>query len=115
MAQTYAKKAQFIFIYIREAHAADEWPMDYLNEGINVNFKKPKVLHQRIVLAQKFVDQFQIKLPIYVDGIDDTISSLYSAAPERLYIIKNNRVNYKGGPGPMCYDLEELELHLQQI
>ena len=89
--------------------------MDYLNQNIDVNFEKPTALHQRLFLAQKFIDRFQIQLPIYVDDIDDTISSLYSALPERLYVIKNSQINYKGGPGPMCYDLEDLESHLQQL
>ncbi|EDV24912.1 uncharacterized protein TRIADDRAFT_56321 [Trichoplax adhaerens] len=115
MGKKYADKAQFILIYIKEAHASDEWPLDYLNDSMDVSFKKPRVLEERMSLAKQFIDRFDIKLPVYVDDIKDTMAKEYSATPERLYVIRDGKISYKGGPGPMCYDLDELESHLQEL
>lgn len=39
----------------------------------------------------------------------------YSAKPERLYIIKDGKITFKGGPGPYSYALEELDDALRKI
>lgn len=54
--------------------------------------------------------------PVVVDTMQNQSSQHYAALPERLYVLQQGRILYKGQPGPWNYDPEEvravlLELH----
>lgn len=100
-------------VYIKEAHPTDEWQMKS-NETENVCYAQPRTLEDRLAIANDFVARFQYPIPLLVDGMDNAADQLYAGWPERIYILdEQNRIVYKGEPGPFGFHPEEAEAWLQ--
>jgi type I thyroxine 5'-deiodinase len=110
ISKEYVEKADFIAVYISEAHPVDGWKLDQ-----EICFKQPKTLQQRINIAKAFVKDFDFKVPMYIDLMDNNADHAYMASPERLYIIQNGKIFYQGELGPAGYDLQELEEQLNSF
>jgi hypothetical protein len=107
----YKEHADFLTVYVREAHPTDEWQMKS-NVKEDVCYAQPKTLAQRVAIANDFTKRF--KYPIAF-GIDDMSNLAYSAWPERLYIIdEQGRIAYRGGMGPFHYAPDEVRAWLAQ-
>ena len=113
MQERFGDRADFLTIYIKEAHPEDEWQMDS-NESEDVCYAQPKTLPDRVTIAKDFVARFDFDLPLVVDPIDNPAELAYAGWPERLYVIdESGVVVYKGGVGPMGYKPAELETWLE--
>jgi len=67
-------------------------------------------MSQRIAIAHDFVRRFNFRLPMLVDDMANSAENLYSAWPERIYVIDEaGRIAYKGGLGPKEYHPDELD------
>jgi type I thyroxine 5'-deiodinase len=111
--ERFQDRAEFLTIYIKEAHPEDEWQVDS-NEDQGVCYKQPRNLEQRAAIARDFVDRFEYGMPMFVDAMDNAAEEAYAAWPERFYVIDTTgHVAYKGGVGPMKFDPDELEAFLQ--
>eukprot|EP01125_Pyxidicula_operculata_P000370 TRINITY_DN10410_c0_g1_i1.p2 TRINITY_DN10410_c0_g1~~TRINITY_DN10410_c0_g1_i1.p2 ORF type:complete len:121 (-),score=21.55 TRINITY_DN10410_c0_g1_i1:195-557(-) len=108
--QRFAKQADFIAVYISEAHASDEWKID----GYDVCYRQPRTLDEKIKVASDFVKNKNFQVPLYIDLMDKNAEISYEANPERLYIICDGIIMYKGGPGPYGYHLSEIESFLEK-
>ncbi|MCA1582162.1 MAG: hypothetical protein LC796_12395 [Acidobacteria bacterium] len=109
LAHRYEGKADFLTVYIREAHPEDEWQMTS-NEKENVCYAQPKTLAQRLAIANDFVKRFHYDVPLAVDPIENPANAAYAGWPERFYIVEESgRIVYKGKPGPFGYHPEEVE------
>ena len=110
IASRFASVADFVIVYIREAHADDGW--DFASNPYKIS--QATDLKERIEAA-KILKELDTKLqcPILVDLMSDEARIAYDALPERLYILQDNTVALKGKPGPMGYDTVELEAWLQ--
>ena len=114
MHDKFADRAEFVTIYIKEAHPEDEWQMDS-NEDEGVCYRQPKNLPQRIAIAADFVERFGYSVPMLVDPMDNPAEEAYAGWPERLYVIdEQGLVAYKGRKGPFGFDPDELELWLEE-
>lgn len=108
--------AQMLTIYIEEAHAKDEW---YFHESaVTTEFKTEIAVHksidERLAAATLFRDKTQSSaLNIVCDDMRGDIVTRYGAWPERLYIIVDGVVVYKGGMGPFDYRLYEVREWLE--
>lgn len=110
-----AGKIELVFIYIKEAHPADEWQMES-NERDGVVFDQPRTDDEWMLRARSFVSQMGIEAPTLVDDIRNTANACYAAFPERLYVIDTDgRIAYKGGMGPFKFDTDELEEFLTTL
>lgn len=99
----YKEKADFLTVYVREAHPTDEWQMKS-NVKDDVCYAQPKTLQQRVAIAQDFTKRFQYPLPFGIDDMSNAANNAYAAWPERLYIIdERGRIVYRGGIGPFHY------------
>ena len=108
----YRDRADFLTVYIREAHPLDEWQMDS-NEKEDVCYRQPRSLGERLLIANDFVKRYRYPLPLAVDAMDDKAEKLYAGWPERFYVIDTNGVIvYKGEPGPFGFHPEEVEAWL---
>lgn len=108
----FADRADFLTIYIKEAHPEDEWQMDS-NEDEGVCYRQPTNIDQRVAIANDFVKRFEYALPLVVDPMDNPAEEAYAGWPERLYVIgEDGLVAYKGDVGPMGFDPDELEAWL---
>ncbi len=112
MQQEYGELAEFLTIYIKEAHPEDEWQMDS-NEDEGVCYRQPKTLDERRAIVEDFTERFDYSVPMVVDTMDDLAEDAYSSWPERLYVIgTDGLIAYKGGVGPFGFEPDEVEAWL---
>jgi hypothetical protein len=108
----YKDRADFLTVYVREAHPTDEWQMKS-NVKEDVCYAQPKTLQQRVAIANDFVQRQKYPLPFGIDDMNNAADLAYSAWPERLYIIdEHGRIAYAGGMGPFNYEPEEVRAWL---
>jgi hypothetical protein len=99
----YKEHADFLTVYVREAHPTDEWQMKS-NVKDDVCYAQPKTLEQRMAIANDFTKRFKYPLPFGVDDMSNAAELAYAAWPERLYIIdESGHIAYRGGMGPFNY------------
>jgi len=100
MYQQYKDKAQFFFIYIREAHPNDGWQVPQnIQEGWVIN--EPKTWEERKKLAQDLLDRTELSLPTLIDNMDNKVDDVYKAWPDRVYVVGiDGKIIYKGEEGP---------------
>jgi type I thyroxine 5'-deiodinase len=92
---------------VREAHPTDEWQMKS-NVKDDVCYAQPKNLQQRVYIANDFIKRFKYPVPFGIDDMSNAAEGAYSAWPERLYVIEDGRIAYRGGMGPFNYNPKEL-------
>ena len=105
--EDYKDHADFLTVYVREAHPTDEWQMKS-NLKDDVCYAQPKTLAQRVIIANDFTKRFKFPLPFGIDDMSNAADDAYSAWPERIYIIdESGHIAYRGGIGPFNYKPEE--------
>ena len=105
----YKGEADFVAVYVREAHPSDGWPLPG-NDKLGISFAQPKAFETRREAATTCGVSLKSTIPMAVDEIDDRVGVAYSGMPDRLYVLDSgNRVAYKGGRGPFGYRPQELE------
>jgi len=103
----YKEHADFLTVYVREAHPTDEWQMKS-NVKDDVCYAQPKTLEQRVIIANDFIKRFKFPLPFGIDDMSNAADNAYSAWPERIYIIdESGHIAYRGGMGPFNYKPEK--------
>lgn len=108
----YLGRAEFLLVYVREAHAEDEWSME-TNRQDGVVLFQPRTADQRTDAACTLVDRLDIDMTTVVDDMDDTVGRAYGAWPERLYVIDaDGRIGYQGGFGPFDFHPHEVAAYL---
>jgi hypothetical protein len=108
----YKDHADFLTVYVREAHPTDEWQMKS-NVKDDVCYAQPKNLAQRVAIANDFIKRFNYPIAFGIDDINNAAEAAYSAWPERLYVIdESGRIAYRGGMGPFHYDPAEVRAWL---
>ena len=103
----YKNHADFLTVYVREAHPTDEWQMKS-NVKDDVCYAQPKTLEQRVAIANDFAKRFKYPLPFGIDDMSNAANDAYAAWPERIYIIdESGHIAYRGGIGPFNYKSAE--------
>lgn len=101
--------ANFLLVYVREAHPTDGWSMDS-NAKAGVAVRQPLTFGERVGVCDQFCRKLKPALPVVVDDIDDPVGTLYSGMPARMYVIdRNGKVAYKSGRGPFGFRPGEME------
>ena len=115
MAKTYAGRADFRVIYVREAHPDDGWQVPQ-NRRSGVVFAAPKTLGEREKIAKACEVGLALKMPILLDGMDDAVEKAYAAWPDRIYIVgSDGKIAYKGEPGPRGFRPADAEAALKRL
>jgi len=110
----YNDRADFLAVYIREAHPLDEWQMKS-NVDQSVCYPQPQTLAQRVAIANDFTSRFHFPIPIGVDSMSDLANRLYAGWPERIYIVDTSgKIVYRGGLGPFNYHPGEARAWLEK-
>ena len=95
---TYGSKAQFVMVYIREAHPLGGFA-GYLGRE-----KDPMTLDERIAVAKRCKEQLRLPFPVLVDEMNDRVATRWGAWPVRAFVIDTDgRVAYAGMQGPWGY------------
>ncbi|EMP32963.1 Type III iodothyronine deiodinase [Chelonia mydas] len=101
--------ADFLLVYIEEAHPSDGW----VSSDAAYQIPKHQCLQDRLRAAQ-LMQEGAPGCPLAVDTMDNASSAAYGAFFERLYIIQEEVVMYQGGRGPEGYKISELRSWLDQ-
>jgi Iodothyronine deiodinase len=110
--EDYKDHADFLTVYVREAHPTDEWQMKS-NVKDDVCYAQPKTLAQRVAIANDFTKRYKFPLPFGIDDMSNAANDAYAAWPERLYVIdESGRIAYRGGMGPFNYTPAEVRAWL---
>ena len=104
--------ADFVTIYISEAHAINQWNFP----GNKYKIKKHTSLQDRIQAANFLLDDEELRPPgtFLIDTMDNEADLLYGGMPERLYIILDGVVVYGGRKGPVGYKLNKVREWLEK-
>ncbi|KAK3597039.1 hypothetical protein CHS0354_022047 [Potamilus streckersoni] len=108
VASNFADVADFLIVYIAEAHATDEWVVN----GNKYQINRHKKIEERLAVAA-ILKEKNPSCPIVVDTMSDDANHKYAAFPERLYIVHDGFIVYQGAEGPYGYKVNEVESWLQ--
>jgi len=110
MQRQFSQVANFLMIYISEAHASDEWPIGRTISCV----KQPTSIEERFENAVKFINEFQIDFPVVLDSIENHFDSSFSAWPMRSFVLSvDSKLLYKTQPNIL--DKNNLENDLLAI
>lgn len=85
MAERLSERFAFRMIYIREAHAADVWPIGAPDQP---EIQAPRSLEERAGVAQQFVEAYRIPLETWVDDpASDAFQTTFAAWPFRFFAV----------------------------
>jgi len=106
---TYKDQIEFFCIYIREAHATDEWqtPQNLYEEVIYTTATSDDERAEVALACQIGLD---LKMPMLLDSIDNDVEEKYVSSPIRLYVIDpEGKITYVGDQGPRGFDMDTWE------
>jgi hypothetical protein len=111
----YRDRAEFLTVYVSEAHPEDEWQMESNRED-KIVIKQPRAFAERRDAARILVERLHYDIPLAIDGMENRAEAAYAAWPERLYVVgKGGRIVYRGGLGPFGFDPNEMERSLAAL
>ena len=106
--QTYKDRANFLLVYIEEAHPGNTV------EGRQVFAHQSD--DERRGLAQLCTTSRSLTLPTVVDHLNNAVEVAYAAFPDRIYVLDSEGVvRYKTAPGPRGWDVAEPRAALDRI
>lgn len=109
--EAFRDRADFHWIYVREAHAADG-----LRPAQHVSIAQPKTFAKRQQVAGACAAKVKLSVPVLVDDMEDTLARAYNALPDRLFILgADGKVAYRGARGPRGFDVDEMEKSLRAL
>lgn len=107
----FAAQVEFLCVYILEAHAMDEWPINSARASITgapINFKQPVIEEERLKLAKQFVDDYSFEITTVVDLMDNSFEDVFASWPLRFYVIHEGRLTFKAQPRDSTYYFDDL-------
>ena len=129
MTAKFSSLADFVTLYISEAHPSEE-----ANFTGNIDIAEHKVrslgrtenvpsllrdhlqnFEERLEAAEILRDykKAEDNYEILVDLMDNKAGTAYAAMPERLYVVLDGKIVYEGLQGPFDYRMDEVELYLE--
>ena len=95
---TYGPKAEFVMVYIREAHPFGGFA------GHLGRVKDPKTIDERTTVAKRCKEQLRLPFLVMVDGMKDKVATRWGAWPVRAFVIETDgKVVFAGMQGPWGY------------
>lgn len=118
MMSQYSNKVQFVFVYILEAHAQDEWPIRssrFHPQKQPILYNQPTTLQERAQIAQDFVTTYEFDMPMYLDDMNNWFENAYCCWPLRFYVTKGKQIEFKAMPRNCSYDVFEVQSVLDKL
>ena len=111
----YGATAEFLMVYIREAHPSDAWQSE-TNADDGIEFGSPKDFGERSALARCCTTKLEVGFPAVVDELDNATDEAYTAWPERMVVIdRDGRIRWMSAPGPFGFEPEQLAQQLDAL
>lgn len=111
----YGDRAEFLMIYIREAHP--ESTILFQENGVSElkKFTQTDTLSARRGNAQSCGDLLKVPFPLLLDGEDNATLTAYGAWPNRLVVVgKDGKIAWDSGEGPRGFRPEKLGQWLRE-
>lgn len=106
------RRADFAFVYLREAHPADE--QDF-GPGQAVPIETHAGLEERAAAARWLAEREGVELSmVLLDEMGDGASAAFNAFPDRLAIVQGDVLRYISGPGPFGFNVDEVREWLEK-
>lgn len=111
----YGAKVPFLLVYIREAHAGDNWQSTRnIRDGIKI--APAASLQEKESHAMMCSRQLHLPFPAVVDGMDGAVETAYHAWPSRAFVIgADGRVRYSTRLTELDFDPAEMESALRKL
>jgi len=99
MAADNADVADFVVVYIEEAHATDGFALPG-----NVPISQHRTLEERLSAAALLATSpLPANMTVVADAMSNELNAAYGGLYERLYIIHSGTVAYQGDRGPLGF------------
>uniref|UniRef100_A0A4W3J864 Iodothyronine deiodinase n=3 Tax=Callorhinchus milii TaxID=7868 RepID=A0A4W3J864_CALMI len=115
MVERYAEVADFLLVYVDEAHPSDGWAL-----RSRFQLRRHRSQEERCSAAGLLAREFGLPAAcgVVADLMDNNANRAYGVAFERLCVVQSQKIAYLGGKGPFFYNLngvrEWLERHSGQ-
>lgn len=108
MHERYGAHVPFLLVYIREAHAGNDW-QSTRNLRENVNLAPVATIAEKQEHASMCSRKLHLNFPAVVDGMDGKVEAAYGAWPSRAFVV--------GPDGRVLYStrLTELDFHAEEM
>lgn len=94
---------RFLLVYVREAHALDEW-ITQDNEAAGIGIVQPRTAAGRRAAAASLCARLDVTMPAVTDTIDDAVADVWGAWPDRIYVLdERGVVVMKTATGPFGF------------
>ncbi|CAL4168710.1 unnamed protein product [Meganyctiphanes norvegica] len=104
LSEDFSVLADFVVVYIAEAHPSDGWAING-----NVQLPNHKSMGERIFATQKMLSMRPQYCPVLMDLMHNECQTAFAAMPQRLYIVQDGVIVYKGAQGPTGYKINEVQ------
>jgi len=111
--QRYGSQVPFYLVYIREAHATDNW-QSTRNEREGVVMAPATTIQEKADHGAMCVRKLHLQLTALVDGMDGRVETAYAAWPSRAFVIgTDGRIRYSTGLSQQDFRPQEMERALR--
>ncbi len=89
MYDKYKDKVNIFCVYILEAHFVENdmegWPI-----GTLYRYPQHKTIRERIDMATKFIEDYDFKVPMYVDTMQDSFNTKFNIWPDKCIVVRTS-------------------------
>jgi tetratricopeptide (TPR) repeat protein len=115
MQQRYGRHVRFLLVYIREAHATDQWGTGR-NTREDISLPPATTMAEKEEHAATCSRKLHLPFPAVVDNMDGAVESAYNAWPSRAYIVgKDGRILYSTRLTELDFDPARMESVLRRV
>uniref|UniRef100_A0A452EKS4 Iodothyronine deiodinase n=1 Tax=Capra hircus TaxID=9925 RepID=A0A452EKS4_CAPHI len=115
LVEEFSSVADFLLVYIDEAHPSDGWAVPG-DSSLFFEVKKHRNQEDRCAAAQQLLERFSLppQCRVVADRMDNNANVAYGVAFERVCIVQRQKIAYLGGKGPFFYNLQEVRHWLEK-
>lgn len=115
LVEEFSSVADFLLVYIDEAHPSDGWAVPG-ESSLSFEVKKHRNQEDRCAAAQQLLERFSLppQCRVVADRMDNNANVAYGVAFERVCIVQRQKIAYLGGKGPFYYNLQEVRHWLEK-
>uniref|UniRef100_A0A3B3CI01 Iodothyronine deiodinase n=1 Tax=Oryzias melastigma TaxID=30732 RepID=A0A3B3CI01_ORYME len=116
LVEDFSDVADFLLVYIDEAHPSDGWVAPQMGP-CSFSFRKHQNLEERMGAARQLIEHFSLppQCQLVADCMDNNANVAYGVSNERVCIVHQRKIAYLGGKGPFFYNLKEVRQWLEQL
>jgi hypothetical protein len=114
--QSYKGRAEFLVVYIREAHPGSIVDVPTADGGTELQIVgRTGTAADRLRNLRQIIKLVHLTMPAVIDDDEGTAQHGYTGWPDRLYVIGvDGKIAFKGGPGPSGFKVPEVAAWLKE-